>query len=305
MSALPTAAASATVPTVSTWRLSATPNPTAMGRLVCARTRLTKSGRSLGRSLRAPVTPVTLTQYTNPSASRQPSSMRSSVLVGASMPTSPKPVLPQRGAQFRGLIGGQVGHYESIDAGFRAIGGVRLDAVAEDGVVIAHKHERSFHTPPRAASAPRPGRRGCSRLPAARGNSLPEPSAHRRAGRCTARPTQWRRPLPVRSPARWPASPRSRGSQPSRRARRQRGLPCAHGQALSANAPTSSPPEGQGYRVRERRAMWFRGRSGVGTFLIGSVLFHFVPFRIAYAGRGCEVPAFTGTTGAVRSAQEW
>ena len=60
------------------------PNPTASGKSVCARTRPASSSPRRDTSLRAPVTPVTLTQYTNPLAARQDAAMLASVLVGAS-----------------------------------------------------------------------------------------------------------------------------------------------------------------------------------------------------------------------------
>ena len=61
MSADPTTTPSATAATGRAVSAFETPKPTATGRLLTAFVRLTKSGTSWDRALRAPVTPVTET----------------------------------------------------------------------------------------------------------------------------------------------------------------------------------------------------------------------------------------------------
>ena len=69
--ALPTTAASAFLPTSTTWALLEIPNPTANGRLVWALTRSKSSKLRSDTRSRAPATPVTLMQYMNPPAPAQ------------------------------------------------------------------------------------------------------------------------------------------------------------------------------------------------------------------------------------------
>ena len=49
-------------------------------------------------------------------------------------------------------------------------------------------------------------------------------------------------------------------------------------------------------RIRGRGWEW----PGVANFYFASISFHFDPFPIVYAGRGCEVPAFVRTTIGIR-----
>mmetsp|Transcript_42447 Transcript_42447/g.102240 ORF Transcript_42447/g.102240 Transcript_42447/m.102240 type:complete len:253 (-) Transcript_42447:99-857(-) len=69
------------------------PNPTAKGKSVLLRTRLMKSSKSGGSSDRAPVTPVTETQYKNVDAISVKAAIRLSLLVGATRGTLDKPCL--------------------------------------------------------------------------------------------------------------------------------------------------------------------------------------------------------------------
>ncbi len=63
------------------------PNPAAIGSLVCRRTCAKRSFIPGGSSFRAPVIPVTVTQYTNPLECSQIVESLSSAVVGATMKT--------------------------------------------------------------------------------------------------------------------------------------------------------------------------------------------------------------------------
>mmetsp|Transcript_18390 Transcript_18390/g.51260 ORF Transcript_18390/g.51260 Transcript_18390/m.51260 type:complete len:278 (-) Transcript_18390:440-1273(-) len=92
---LPTTTPSAMLATPFTISGEEIPKPTARGRSVALRTRSKNSSRSGGSSVRAPVTPVTETQYKKVVAMSARAAIRLSLLVGATRGTLDRPCLTQ------------------------------------------------------------------------------------------------------------------------------------------------------------------------------------------------------------------
>ena len=142
-SADPTTAASAWPRRAARCALVDRPNPSARGTGVTAAHRFEQQRwRRPRSSRRAPVTPVTPTQYTKPAALEQMRARRSGVVVGATSGTSGDPAPMHRSADVRCLVERKVRNDEAVDARRRCRVRERRDAEGEHRVDVRHHRDR-------------------------------------------------------------------------------------------------------------------------------------------------------------------
>ena len=146
----PTTAASAMPPSTETCVGSEIPNPTAIGKRVCCRTRRTSAGKSSGNASRVPVTPVREIKYKKPEDAAAIFASRSSVEVGAAKKNRVETVRTQNRAILAGLFRRQIGNQHAVCSRFRRLGRKFLQPHLQNRIEVAEKHERHI------AAAPKP-----------------------------------------------------------------------------------------------------------------------------------------------------